>query len=339
MRITIATDAWYPQVNGVVRTLDTTIGHLRAGGHGVEVLSPERHRTGPCPTYPEIRLAVGPGRWVAPALERFEPQAVHIATEGPIGLAVRRWCLRHGFPFTTSYHTQFPEYLRLRLPVPLAWGYAFMRWFHAPAVRTLVATRSMEEMLSGRGLRHLVRWTRGVDVDLFRPRDKGFLDAPRPIFMYVGRVAVEKNIEAFLALDLPGTRYVVGDGPALTELSARHPEVRFTGYKMGEELARHVAAADVMVFPSLTDTFGLVLLEAMACGVPVAAFPAPGPLDLVDNGRNGQVSEDLGAAALAALEADPGECRRFAEAYSWERSAAQFLGNLAPVSAAARQAA
>jgi glycosyltransferase involved in cell wall biosynthesis len=272
-------------------------------------------------------------------LERLEPDAVHIATEGPLGLAARRWCLRHHFPFTTSYHTQFPEYLRLRAPVPLAWSYGFMRWFHRPAVRTMVATRSMEELLAGRGFEHLARWSRGVDVDLFRPRDKSFLDAPRPVFLYVGRVAVEKNIAAVMALGLLGNRDVVGDGPALAELSARHPEVRFTGYKMGEDLARHVAAADVMVFPSLTDTFGLVLLEAMACGVPVAAFPSPGPLDLVENGVNGHVGEDLQAAATAALRCRPEDCRRFAEGYSWDRCTDQFLGNLAPQGRPAEQAA
>ena len=330
MRILIATDAWSPQVNGVVRTLATTAGILTGLGHRVEVLAPGRFRTVPCPTYPEIRLALGAGRDVSRAMEAFAPDAVHVATEGPVGLAARRWCRRHRHPFTTSYHTRFPEYVRLRAPVPLAWSYGYMRWFHGGAVRTMVATRSMEDELRARGLSRLVRWSRGVDTALFRPRDKGFLDLPRPVFMYVGRVAVEKNIEAFLALDLPGTKVVVGDGPALAALKARHPEARFTGYRTGEALAAHVAAADVMVFPSLTDTFGLVLLEAMASGVPVAAYPAPGPLDVVRDGVTGHVDADLRRAALAALALDPRDCRRYAEGCSWEASASQFLANLAP---------
>lgn len=330
MRILIATDAWFPQVNGVVRTLSTTAGILGDLGHEVEVVAPQRFRTIPCPTYPEIRLALGAGHGVPRAIRAFDPAAVHIATEGPIGLAARRWCVARGHPFTTSYHTRFPEYLRLRAPVPLAWSYRFMGWFHGRAARTMVATRSMEQELESRGFRHLVRWTRGVDVSLFRPRQGSVLDLPRPLFMYVGRVAVEKNVEAFLALDLPGTKVVVGDGPALTELRRRHPDTHFTGYRMGEELAACVAAADVMVFPSLTDTFGLVLLEAMASGVPVAAFPAPGPRDVVRDGVNGFVGEDLRAAALAALEVDRDACRAFAEGYSWEASTRQFLANLAP---------
>ncbi len=330
MRILIATDAWFPQVNGVVRTLSTTAGILGDLGHEVEVVAPQRFRTIPCPTYPEIRLALGAGHGVPRAIRAFDPAAVHIATEGPIGLAARRWCVARGHPFTTSYHTRFPEYLRLRAPVPLAWSYRFMGWFHGRAARTMVATRSMEQELESRGFRHLVRWTRGVDVSLFRPRQGSVLDLPRPLFMYVGRVAVEKNVEAFLALDLPGTKVVVGDGPALTELRRRHPDTHFTGYRMGEELAACVAAADVMVFPSLTDTFGLVLLEAMASGVPVAAFPAPGPRDVVRDGVNGFVGEDLRAAALAALEVDRDACRAFAEGYSWEASTRQFLANLDP---------
>ncbi|MDZ7751482.1 MAG: glycosyltransferase family 1 protein [Gammaproteobacteria bacterium] len=330
MRILIATDAWFPQVNGVVRTLSTTAGILGDLGHEVEVVAPQRFRTIPCPTYPEIRLALGAGHGVPRAIRAFDPGAIHIATEGPIGLAARRWCVRQGHPFTTSYHTRFPEYLRLRAPVPLAWSYRFMGWFHGRAARTMVATRSMEQELEAWGFRHLVRWTRGVDISLFRPRESPVLDLPRPLFMYVGRVAVEKNIEAFLALDLPGTKVVVGDGPALAELRRRHPDTHFTGYKMGEELAAHVGSADVMVFPSLTDTFGLVLLEAMASGVPVAAFPVPGPRDLVRDGVNGCVGEDLRAAALAALEVDRDACRGFAEGYSWEASTRQFLANLAP---------
>ncbi len=329
MQIVIATDAWFPQVNGVVRTLAQTTALLEHWGHRVEVLSPSRFRTIACPTYPEIRLALRAGPGVARRLQEIQPEAVHIATEGPVGLAARRWCLRRGMGFTTSYHTRFPEYVRLRAPVPLELSYTFMRWFHGPAIRTMVATSSMRQTLTRRGFTHLATWSRGVDTELFRPREKSFLDGPRPLFMYVGRVAVEKNIEAFLRLDCPGTKYVVGDGPALADLRRHHPQARFTGYKMGEELARHVAAADVMVFPSLTDTFGLVLLEAMACGVPVAAYPVPGPEDLIRNGENGYLDEDLGRAAALALSVKPDGCRSFAESYSWASCTQQFLENLA----------
>jgi glycosyltransferase involved in cell wall biosynthesis len=328
MRIAIVTDAWFPQVNGVVRTLSTTRGILETWGHRVQVIAPEHFRSLPCPTYPEIRLALPSRRGLTGLLESFSPDAIHIATEGPLGLAVRAHCLRQGRPFTTSYHTRFPEYVRLRAPIPLDWSYAFLRWFHRPAGCTMVATDSVREALRQRGFDHLAAWSRGVDTALFRPRPRHFLSDPRPVSVYVGRVAVEKNVRAFLDLALPGTKYVIGDGPAMAELQRRYPQVRFPGYKQGEELASYVAAADVMIFPSLTDTFGLVLLEAMASGVPVAAYPAPGPMDLVRNGENGWVAEDLGEAARRALEVDGEGCRCFAAAHSWERCAEQFLRNL-----------
>jgi glycosyltransferase involved in cell wall biosynthesis len=328
MRIAIVTDAWSPQVNGVVRTLTRTVEVLADLGEEPVVIGPDRFRTLPLPSYPEIRVVVFPGRRVGRLLEELRPAAVHVATEGPLGLAARAWCRRTGRGFTTSYHTRFPEYLRLRAPVPVAWSYAYLRWFHRPATRTLVATPSMATELSARGFRHLAPWGRGVDLDLFRLRDKGFLQDARPIYAYVGRVAVEKSVEDFLAAPILGTKYVIGDGPALPTLRRRYPEARFTGYRVGEDLARHVAAADVMVFPSRTDTFGLVLLEAMACGVPVAAYPVPGPLDLVRNGENGWLDEDLAAAASKALAVDPGRCRRFAERFSWRQAGEQFLAAL-----------
>jgi glycosyltransferase involved in cell wall biosynthesis len=330
MRIAIVSDAWRPQVNGVVRTLEKTAGVLGDLGYETAVFAPERFRSLPCPTYPEIPLALFPGHKLARLLSEFTPNAIHIATEGPVGLAARGYCLREGLAFTTSYHTRFPEYVRLRVPIPLGWSYRYLKWFHGRAARTLVATPSMAEDLRRHGFEHLAIWSRGVDTGLFKPREKGFLPDPRPIFAYVGRVAVEKNIEAFLSLDLPGTKCVVGDGPAMAELRARHPETRFVGYKTGEDLARHVAAADVMVFPSLTDTFGLVILEASACGVPVAAFPVTGPIDLVRNGVNGILDEDLGRASLAALQVDPASCRHFAEGYSWRACTQQFLSHLEP---------
>ena len=329
LRLALVTDAWFPQTNGVVRTLSTTVRLLRAEGVEVTVMSPEGFHNIPCPTYPEIRLSLLAGRAVAQRLAALDPDAVHIATEGPLGVAARRWCLRQGRPFTTAYHTQFPEYVRARFPIPLAAGYAAMRWFHGKAARTLVATPSLQRQLAERGFRNLATWSRGVDAALFRPQPKTWLELPRPVFVYVGRVAVEKGIEEFLRLDLPGSKVVIGDGPARASLELAFPETHFLGYRHGEELARHVAAGDVFVFPSRTDTFGLVLLEAMACGLPVAAYPVTGPIDVVANGITGVLSEDLRSAALAALDLDPAACRAHALEYSWEACTRQFLGALA----------
>lgn len=331
MRIAIATDAWHPQTNGVVTTLTATGRNLEQMGHEVRFVTPEPFRTVPLPSYPDIRLAIAPGAGVRRMLNGFRPDAVHIATEGPIGLAARRWCRRTGMPFTTSYHTQFPEYVRMRAPVPLAVFYAGLRWFHGRAQRTLVATESQRRVLLERGFEHVVIWSRGVDTELFRPLEKDFLTDPRPISMYVGRVAVEKNIEAFLSLDLPGTKYVVGDGPETKALRARYPEVRFVGFRFGEALARTVAAADVFVFPSRTDTFGLVMLEAMACGVPVAAYPVTGPIDVVTDGVTGILDQDLRKATLRSLEIGPEAPRAHALTRSWRAATEQFLSHLAVV--------
>lgn len=330
MKIALVTDAWLPQTNGVVRTLALTSRELVRAGHSVEVIDPGGFRTVPCPTYPEIRLAWRPYQKLAGRLESLRPDTLHVATEGPLGLAARRWAQRNGFRFTTSYHTQFPEYVRARVPVPVALTYSHLRRFHRAAARTLVATPSMMRTLEARGFRNLALWSRGVDTELFRPRAKEFLDLPRPVWLYFGRVAVEKGIDDFLALDLPGSKLVVGDGPATDELRKAHPEATFVGYKYGEELAAHVAAADVFVFPSRTDTFGLVLLEAMACGVPVAAYPVTGPIDVVHDGVTGVLSNDLRAAAIAALALDPAACREHALACTWEAATLQFLSNLAP---------
>jgi glycosyltransferase involved in cell wall biosynthesis len=329
MKLALVTDAWFPQTNGVVRTLASTVRCLQDEGVDVKVLSPQDFRTVPCPTYPEIRLALFARRRLASQLSAYDPDAVHVATEGPLGLAARRWCRDRGQAFTTAYHTQFPEYVRARAPIPLSMGYAWMRWFHGAARRTLVATPSMQRLLEGHGLRNISRWSRGVDADQFRPRDKGLLPWPRPLWLYFGRVAVEKGIHDFLSLDLPGTRVVIGDGPLRPALQAEFPEVRFLGFKHGEDLARHVAACDVFVFPSRTDTFGLVLLEAMACGLPVAAYPVTGPLDVVVDGVTGYLDEDLGAAARRCLALDPVRCREHALQYSWEACTRQFLAALA----------
>ncbi|MBM3549995.1 MAG: glycosyltransferase family 1 protein [Alphaproteobacteria bacterium] len=330
-RVLIVSDAWKPQVNGVVRTIAHTVRELEKMGHTVEVIGPERFRTFPLPSYPEIRIALWPKPGIAKAIDGFRPDAIHIATEGPLGKAARSICLRRGYAFTTAYHTQFPEYIHARLRVPLSWTYGILRRFHAASKAVMVATPSLDETLAARGFRKLVRWSRGVDVELFRPRSKDVYSFPRPILLYAGRVAIEKNIEAFLALDVPGTKVVIGRGPALDSLKAAYPEAKFLGFLDNGKLAAHFAAADVFVFPSRTDTFGLVLLEALASGIPVAAYPVTGPRDVITDQKIGALDEDLGAAVRRALGGDPAACRAHALAYSWEAAARQFLLNLAPL--------
>jgi glycosyltransferase involved in cell wall biosynthesis len=330
LRILLATDAWTPQINGVVMTLRNTIRGAEAAGHTVEVIGPDRFTSIPCPTYPEIRLALLPYARFARLASAFEPDAVHIATEGPVGSAARRFCLREKLSFTTAYHTRFPEYVHARTRFPVRYTYEWLRRFHAPAKAVMVATPAIHEDLERRGFRNLVMWTRGVDAELFRPGPALENGWGRPVFMYVGRVAVEKNIEAFLSLDLPGTKVVVGDGPQRTELERRFPDAVFTGAKVGEELAAHFRSADAFVFPSRTDTFGLVLLEAMASGTPAAAYPVAGPIDVIAPGRSGMMNEDLRAAALAALELSREVVRGHALAFSWDRATAQFLNHLHP---------
>lgn len=330
MKILLVTDAWFPQVNGVVRTLSTVRKELEARGHEIEVVSPDRFRTVPCPTYPEIRLALATKRRFERLVADFEPDRVHVATEGPLGFAARKWCLENSLRFTTAFHTRFAESIHARVRVPLKWTYRAMRWFHSAASRTMVATPSLRNELAERGFKNLAPWSRGVDTELFRPRAKDFLDLPRPIHLYVGRVAVEKNIEAFLRLPLAGTKLVVGGGPDLAHLRTAYPEAVFVGMKSGEELAQHYAASDVFVFPSRTDTFGLVLLEALASGLPVAAFPVTGPLDVVTSGDVGALDENLHAAVKRAQNLDPAACRQFALGHSWGRCADQFLNNLQP---------
>ncbi len=345
MRIVLVTDAWFPQVNGVVRTLNTVVDQARAAGHDVLTVTPDLFRTFPCPTYPEIRLALRPGPRMRAMIEAFEPDALHIATEGPLGQAAQRICRRNGWPWTTSFHTKFPEYIHARARVPVAWTYAWMRRFHGRAERVMVATKTVDRELRGHGFDNTVLWTRGVDTELFRPRPHddwpaALRDLPRPIQLYTGRVAVEKNISAFLELENPGSKVVVGDGPQRRELEARFPDVHFAGEQHGDDLSRHFAAADVFVFPSRTDTFGLVLLEALASGVPVAAYPVPGPLDVIGRDGPGCLNEDLGHAVAQALEtSDPGRCREHALGYSWERCVEMFVGYLAPIRRPARAAA
>ncbi|HEX3217243.1 MAG TPA: glycosyltransferase family 1 protein [Aestuariivirgaceae bacterium] len=333
MRILIATDAWYPQVNGVVRTLEETARELRAMGHQVLLLTPEGHATIPLPLYSEIRLAIPAPGVIARAIEAFTPDAIYVATEGLIGLAARRWCLRHGMRFATGFHTRFPEFAAARLPLPgvVALGYEFLRWFHAPSSAILVPTAFVAKDLAASGFANLKVWTRGVDQAVFSPDDPLDLGMPRPVMLYAGRVSIEKGLDDFLKLELPGAKVVVGDGPDRLELSQRYPKVQFAGYRFGRDLARHIAAADVFVFPSRVDTFGLVMLEAMACGVPVAAYPVQGPVDVVVDGVSGALDGDLGAAIGRALQVPRADCRAYALDFTWRRTAEMFLDHLVPV--------
>ncbi len=328
IRLLIATDAWRPQVNGVVRSIERLVEELPPLGAEVTVLSPGRFRTIPLPTYTEIRLAIARPSTFARCVEDAKPDAIHIATEGPVGAGVRRWCLRNARRFTTSYHTRFPEYIAKRVPVPLKWTYAALRRFHNAGNGCMVATPTLHDQLSRRGFDNLMYWTRGVDGSLFQPRADARMPYPGPVFLYVGRIAVEKNLEAFLGLDLPGSKVVVGDGPDLARLRNAYPEVHFLGVLTGEALAKAYAASDVFVFPSRTDTFGMVLLEALAAGLPVAAYPVPGPLDVIGSAPVGVLDEDLGKAARAALDIPSERCREFALAHSWQASARQFLDNV-----------
>ena len=328
MRIMIVTDAWVPQTNGVVRTLAQTAQWLCRFGHDVRMLTPLDFRSIACPTYPEIRLSLLPQRPVARSIAEFAPQALHIATEGPLGLAARRYCLRHQLRFTTSYHTQFPQYLRARFPIPIGFSYWALQRFHGAAVRCMVSTVSLRRELQARGFENLAAWRRGVDTELFKPSPKSFLTLPRPLAAYVGRVAVEKNVEAFLQMPWEGGKIVIGDGPERARLQSQYPETVFTGFRFAEDLAAHLAAADVMVFPSLTDTFGLVNLEAMACGVPVAAYPVNGPIDVIQDGVTGALDLDLAKAARRALLLDPHVCRENAVRCGWDASAREFEANL-----------
>jgi len=335
VRIIIVTDAAPPQVNGVVVTLTTVAGELEKLGHDIRFITPASFRTMPCPTYPEIRLALFPGGGVRRAIESLQPDAVHIATEGPLGIAARRHCVRYDIPFTTAYHTRFPEYVRARAPIPKAMTYAWLRRFHGRAQRVMVPTPSISGELEARGFSNCVIWPRGVNLERFSPEGEIVERAGRaktaPVFMYIGRVAVEKNIRAFLDLDLPGEKWVVGGGPDLERLKRQYPQVHFFGAQQHADLPRYYRAADVFVFPSRTDTFGLVLLEALASGVPVAAFPVAGPVDIIGSTGPGALDNDLRVAALKALEVSRERARAHALQYSWNQVARLFLSYLAPI--------
>ncbi len=331
MKIALISDAWHPQINGVVTTLANTVKALERLGHVVKLMTPDLFKNYPCPGYPDVRLAFLCGPKLRPLIKSFKPDALHLVTEGPVGFAARRYCQELGYRYTSSYLSQYPDYLNMRIGFPKQVSAAYLRWFHSDSARVMVATPTLEHDLRKKGYQHLVRWSRGVDTGLFKPRPKDFINDQRPIFMYTGRVAIEKNIEAFLNLDLPGTKYVVGDGPHKEMLEKKYPSARFTGYQQGERLASYMAAADVFVFPSLTDTFGVVLLEALACGVPVAAFPVQGPKDVINDSKVGILNDDLHYAAMKALSLSPNDCLRYAMEYTWEKSARQFLDNLVPL--------
>ena len=338
MRLAIATDAWFPQVNGVVRTLSATVVELDRLGHEVELITPQRFMTVPMPGYASIRVAMAPRFGVRRMLDAYQPEVVHISTEGPIGWSARGWCLARGVPFTSAFHTRFPEYAAVRTGISAERFWPIMQRFHAPSRAVLVATEGLGEELAGRGITRTRPWTRGIDHWLFRPtgdRHPTFADLPRPIMLNVGRVAPEKNLEAFLAADVPGTKVVVGDGPSLDEMRGRYPNAVFLGALAGEELAAAYRSADCFVFSSLTDTFGLVIIEALASGLPVAAFPVSGPLDIV--GRQGRgvaddmpftvaaLDDDLSAAIKAALRLDRSAAAVFGARFTWERATEQFL--------------
>ena len=335
MRVLIATDAWHPQVNGVVRTYERLAAEARTQGAEIAFLSASEFRSVPCPAYRSIRLAIPDRKRADQLMEEARADFIHVATEGPVGLMARSFCLRTNRPFTTAYHTKFPEYASALLSVPPSWSFTLLRRFHNAGAGTMVATPSLGSELRRRGFDRLMPWTRGVDAGLYHPRDVRLFGSDQPVFLYVGRVSKEKNIEAFLAADLPGRKVVVGGGPHLPALKHRFPEVTFTGPKTGEELAQHYASADVFVFPSRTDTFGLVLLEAMASGVPVAAYPVTGPIDIVERGVSGFLDEDLGKAARAALTLDRARVREDSFRFTWARTAELFLNNIGNVSASA----
>jgi glycosyltransferase involved in cell wall biosynthesis len=342
MKILLISDAWMPQINGVVRTLTTTVNKLRLQNHQVETLTPDLFKSLPCPTYPEIRLALTTPNMIGTRIDAFQADAIHIATEGPLGFFARAACIKRGLSFTTAYHTQFPEYLAMRTKLPERWFWNYIRWFHNSASATLVATPRLAQELSAQGIKRTRLWSRGVDLEQFQPKENksALCDLPRPIILYVGRVAVEKNIEAFLSNPHKGSKIIVGDGPARATLAARYPDAHFLGVRVGAELAQLYASADVFVFPSKTDTFGLVMLEALACGVPVAAFPILGPLDVIGaNGcgtqigftqKIGALNDTLSDAIAKALTCNKQACVAYAKLFSWDTCIDQFLNTLAP---------
>jgi glycosyltransferase involved in cell wall biosynthesis len=329
LKVAIVTDAWEPQVNGVVTTMKRIRDGLQERGYQVLMITPDQFRSVPCPGYKEIRLSVRPYRKVCRLIQQAKPDMIHIATEGPLGMAARRYCIKRGLPFASSMHTRFDDYIQMRWMIRKEWVLRYMRWFHNPAACTLVRTRTQLLEMARKGFSNLKVWPGAVDTDVFRPYSKDALALPRPISMYMGRVALEKSIDEFLDLDIPGSKVVIGGGPQLEKLKGQYPDAHFLGPRFGEELARLLSAADVFVFPSRTDTFGLVMLEAMACGVPVAAYPVPGPIDVVTGGT-GALEEDLKTAVFKALGKESAACIELAGEYSWKRSIERFISAQLP---------
>lgn len=331
LRIAIVSDAYYPHISGVARSIEATKHELEKRGHEVLVIAPRDYRFKiPMPKYNEIKLVVAPYRKLKKKLDAFQPDSIHISVEGPLGMAARKYAKKRKMHYTTAYHTRFPEYAKIYAGIPLSFTYAYARHFHDSAAKVMVAAESLKKDLEEWGFKNLVLWPRGVDTELFTPDDPLDLPGKRPIFMYMGRIAAEKNLDAFLKLDLPGTKYVVGDGPDRKRLGKKYPDAVFVGYKFGKELAQHLAAADVFVFPSLTDTLGLVMLEANACGTPIATFPSQASSAVVKQGVNGIVSEDLKEACMKALNLSREACRKHALEFGWEKPADLFLENLVP---------
>jgi len=335
MKIMIVTEAWDPQINGVVRTLKMTARQLTELGHEVQMLTPDQFFNIPCPTYPEIRLTITPTYKVRKKIDEFKPDILHIATEGPLGWAARKVAIKRGWPFSTGFHSRFPEYIHMRVKFPLEWSYYALRNFHNAGVSTMVPTVAMLETLREQGFTKVIHWSRGVNSELFTSHGTTIERGNGPIFLHVGRIAIEKNIEAFLAMDLPGEKWVAGEGPSRKELQKKYPEVRWFGWLSGDELARLYRSADVFVFPSRTDTFGLVMIEAMACGTPVAAYPVTGPIDVVGNSEGGVLREDLRVASLMALKLDRRKVADYGAKFSWDAATSQFLDALRPINRAA----
>ena len=335
MKIMIVTEAWDPQINGVVRTLKMTTRKLTELGHEVQMLTPDQFFNIPCPTYPEIQLTITPTYKVRQKIDEFRPDVLHIATEGPLGWAARKVAIQRGWPFSTGFHSRFPEYIHMRMKFPLEWSYNALRNFHNAGVSTMVPTMAMLETLREQGFTKVVHWSRGVNSELFNPHGERIERGNVPIFLHVGRIAVEKSIEDFLEMDLPGEKWIAGEGPSRKELQKKYPQVRWFGWLSGEDLARLYRSADVFVFPSRTDTFGLVMIEAMACGTPVAAYPVTGPIDVVGNSEGGVLREDLRVASLMALQLDRRKVAEYGAKFSWDAATSQFLGALRPIDRAA----
>jgi glycosyltransferase involved in cell wall biosynthesis len=333
MKICIVTDAWAPQINGVVKTLENTVRELKLAKHEILIIEPSLFTNIPCPSYSEIRLSLFSYKKISKLLQDFQPDALHVATEGPLGVSARRYAMKHDLNFTSAYHTKFPEYIEARTAIPANWLYPLVRWFHKPSKAVMVSTDTVMQQLAEHGFERLVKWSRGVDLDVFTERKKSHdtcTDITKPIFLYVGRIAVEKNIEAFLKIALPGEKWLVGSGPDLVVLSDKYPEAVFLGAKSHDDLAQIYQQANVFVFPSKTDTFGLVLLEALASGLPVAAYPVAGPIDVLKGCEAAAMRHDLLEACLSALELNPKHAREHAEKFTWKNTTMQFVANLIP---------